>query len=95
MIAGAPNVHRLLERGGVEYLQRTAGKFKRTINVLTPNTEEGVAAFEKELEVIHTEFKQTVVQQRPLLAQTLDEVATGYAMPCHACHAMLCYAMLC
>ena len=60
-------------------MQRTAGRFKRTINVLTPNTEEGVAAFEKELEVIHSEFKQTVVAQRPALAATVDDVATGEA----------------
>ena len=53
-----------VNREGVEYVQRTAGRFKRTINVLTPNTEEGVAAFEKELEVIHTEFKQTVDERR-------------------------------
>ena len=30
---GAPNVARLLERGGVDYVQRTGGAHKRTINV--------------------------------------------------------------
>ena len=39
VVAGVPNVHRLLEKGGVEFVQRTAGQYMRTINALTPNTE--------------------------------------------------------
>lgn len=49
VIAGVPNVHRLLERGGVEYVQRTAGEYKRTVNIFTPNTEEGLQKFEDDL----------------------------------------------
>ena len=41
VIAGAPNVSKLLDKSGVEYVQRTAGEYKRTLNILTPNTEEG------------------------------------------------------
>ena len=33
VIAGAPNVSRLLERGGVEWLERTAGKYKRKVSL--------------------------------------------------------------
>jgi hypothetical protein len=56
VIAGAPNVHRLLEKGGVDYVQRTAGEYKRTINMLTPNTEEGLKKFDEELALIHDAF---------------------------------------
>lgn len=53
VVGGAPNVSKLLDRGGVEYVQRTGGGFKRTINLLTPNTEEGLRKFEEEIQQIH------------------------------------------
>ena len=46
---GAPNVAKLLERGGVDYVQRTGGAHKRTLNVFSPNTEEGLQKFEEEI----------------------------------------------
>ena len=51
VIAGAPNVSKLLDKSGVEYIQRTAGEYKRTINILTPNTEEGLKKFEEDIQV--------------------------------------------
>jgi ClpP class serine protease len=64
VIAGVPNVHRLLERGGVEFVQRTAGKYKRTLNIFTPNTEEGIAKFDEELALIHEAFVSHVTAHR-------------------------------
>merc|ERR1711920_1094722 len=60
VIAGSPNFHELLERNQVEFTQVTAGKYKRTVNVLTPNTPEGIAKFKEDVEVIHTSFKEHV-----------------------------------
>ena len=65
VVGGAPNLHKLLERGGVEFVQRTAGKHKRSINVLTPNTDEGLQKFEDELQLIHSAFISHVSTHRP------------------------------
>jgi len=75
VIATVPNVSKTLERGGVEVLQRTAGNYKRTVNVAVPNTAEGIAKFEEELETIHASFKEWVGARRPQL--DLERVCTG------------------
>lgn len=75
VIAGVPNVHRLLERNEVEFQQVTAGKYKRTVNVLTANTDEGLAKFREEIEEVHDAFKSHVQHWRPGL--NVEEVATG------------------
>jgi len=77
VIAGIPNFHRLLDKSHVEFQQVTAGKYKQTVNVLTPNTEEGLAKFRQDIDVVHTAFKQHVLQCRPSL--DIDTVATGEA----------------
>ena len=46
VVAGLPNVHKLLEKNEVEYLLFTAGKFKRTVGVLTENTDEAKEKFQ-------------------------------------------------
>lgn len=75
VLAGMPNFHRVLERNEVEFQQITAGKYKRTVNVLTPNTEEGLAKFREEIDTVHDAFKEHVSKWRPNL--DIDEVATG------------------
>ena len=55
----------------------TAGKFKRTVNVLTPNTEEGLAKFRQDIDSIHQAFKDHVRRGRPDL--DVEGVATGEA----------------
>lgn len=75
VIAGVPNVHRLLERGGVEFVQRTAGEYKRTVNVFTPNTEEGLKKFQEDITLIHEAFVDHVTTHRPQLDAA--KVCTG------------------
>ena len=77
VVAGIPNVHRLLERGGVEYVQRTAGNYKRTVNIFTPNTEEGLKKFDQELQLVHTAFKEHVSTHRAGKISDVDAVCTG------------------
>ena len=77
VVAGIPNVHRLLERGGVEYVQRTAGNYKRTVNIFTPNTEEGLRKFDEELQLVHTAFKEHVSTHRAGKIGDVDAVCTG------------------
>lgn len=49
-------------------MQRTGGAHKRTINVFTPNTEEGLQKFEEEIGEIHRSFAAHVSAHRPQLA---------------------------
>lgn len=75
VIAGMPNVHKLLLRNEVEFEQFTAGKYKRTLNVFTPNSADGKAKFREEIEEIHLAFQNHIKHFRPTL--TVEEVATG------------------
>jgi len=75
VIAGMPNFHKVLERNEVEFQQVTAGKYKRTVNILTPNTEEGLAKFREDVDVIHSAFKDHIQQFRPQM--DIDDLATG------------------
>ena len=77
VIAGAPNVHRLLDRGGIEFVQRTAGEYKRTINIFTPNTEEGLKKFDEELRLIHDSFRDHVAMHRGDRIDNVGSVCTG------------------
>ena len=65
VVAQAPNVHKLLDANGVEVVQRTAGEYKRTINIFQPNTAEGLKKFDEELALIHSAFITHVQVRRP------------------------------
>lgn len=75
VIAGVPNLHKVLERNDIEYTQVTSGKYKRTANVLIPNTPEGLAKFKEDADVIHDAFQRHVKHFRPDI--NLERVATG------------------
>jgi len=73
--APVPNVHRLLDRCGVDYENVTAGKYKRTVSVLAEITEQGRQKFQEQIEEVHQLFKDFVHECRPSL--DIDQVATG------------------
>lgn len=75
VIAMFPNFHRLLEKYDVDYLELTAGEFKRTLSPLGEITDKGREKFQSELEDTHLLFKDFIHQHRPDVA--LDQVATG------------------
>ena len=75
VVAELPNIHRLLEKKGVDIELHTAGKYKRTLTVLGENTEQGREKFKQELEVVHRLFKTHIAFYRPSLK--VEEVATG------------------
>ena len=63
---------------GVEYVQRTAGEYKRTINMLTPNTEEGLKKFDEDLALVHQAFTGHVATYRGhALGSDPSAVCTG------------------
>ncbi|MHC4391800.1 MAG: protease SohB [Planctomycetota bacterium] len=75
VIAPVPNLHRLLERYGVDYEELTAGRFKRTVSLLAEISEEGRQKFLEQLEETHDLFKGAVAKNRPDL--DIDLVSTG------------------
>lgn len=75
VVAQVPNVHRLLEKHGVDYEEATAGEFKRTVSFLGKISEEGRRKFREQLEETHGLFKDFVQTYRPNLH--ISDVATG------------------
>jgi serine protease SohB len=75
VVAGIPNVHKLLKKNEVDYLELTAGEYKRTLTPLGEITEKGKSKFIEQLEETHSLFKDHVHKFRPSL--DLTKVATG------------------
>lgn len=75
VVAGIPNVHRLLKKNDVDFELLTAGEYKRTLTVFGENTEAGRAKFQQDLDETHALFKAYIARYRPKL--DLAKVATG------------------
>lgn len=75
VIGSVPNVHRLLKKFDVDYLEVTAGQHKRPVSMLGPLTPEGVEKFAEQIQETHVLFRNHVKQYRPAL--DLEKVATG------------------
>lgn len=76
VIAQLPNVHKLLQRNDIDFLQFTAGRWKRTVDPFTLPSEEGRQKMQEDISHIHEAFKGHVAEQRGSRLQ-IDEVATG------------------
>lgn len=77
VLAQIPNVHRLLKKHDVDVEVLTAGRYKRTLDVLGENTEEGREKLREELHDVHGLFQDFVATYRPGL--DLNAVSTGEA----------------
>ena len=77
VVAQVPNVHRLLKKHDVDVEVLTAGRFKRTLDFLGENTEEGREKLRQELEDVHALFQEYVGSWRPKV--DLETVSTGEA----------------
>ncbi|MEM7647100.1 MAG: protease SohB, partial [Pseudomonadota bacterium] len=75
VVASLPNFHRILKKNDVDYLEITAGEYKRTLTTLGEITEPGMNKFKSQIQDIHDLFKNHVKTQRPQL--DLEKVATG------------------
>ena len=72
-----PNLHRLLKKYDIDYLEMTAGEYKRTISHLGEITDKGMTKYQEELEQTHDLFKEHVTHYRPGLE--IEKIATGEA----------------
>lgn len=78
VVATIPNFHKILERHEVDYLQFTAGRYKRTVDMFAKNTKEGLTKFQSELEAVHTAFTAHVQEGRgSRIEGGADRSATG------------------
>lgn len=75
VVSPMPNVHRLLDRFGIDYENFTAGEYKRTVSPLAEITPQGRKKYQEQIEDIHDLFKDFVSQHRPNV--DIDQVATG------------------
>ena len=75
VVAMFPNFNRLLQKFDVDYMELTAGEYKRTVSMLGKVTEKGRQKFEEELEETHELFKSFITKFRPNLE--MDRIATG------------------
>ncbi len=77
VMAMMPNFNRLLKKYDVDYLELTAGEYKRTLTPLGEITDKGKRKFLQDLEDAHRIFKDFLAKHRPSLE--LEKVATGEA----------------
>lgn len=75
VLAQLPNFHRLLQKNDIDYIQMTAGEYKRTLTLFGKITEKGREKFQEEIEHVHDLFKQFILEFRPKI--DINKVATG------------------
>jgi serine protease SohB len=75
VVSPMPNLHRLLDKFGIDYENFTAGEYKRTVSPLAEITPKGRKKYQEQLEEVHQLFKDHVHENRPSV--DIDEVATG------------------
>ena len=77
VVTQIPNFQRFLNKHDIDAFVFTAGKHKRTVDVIGDVTEEGKDKLKSELEDMHRAFKDHVALARPKLKDRIEEVATG------------------
>ncbi len=75
VVASVPNINKVLKKNDIDYLEITAGEFKRTLTPLGEVTEPKMQKFKEQIEQVHELFKTHVIEQRQNL--DLKQVATG------------------
>ena len=75
VVAQMPNFHRWLKKNDIDIELLTAGEYKRTLTLFAENTDKGRKKFKEDLEKIHQQFREYVLNNRQQL--DIDKVATG------------------
>lgn len=74
-----PNFNKLLKKHNVDYLQMTAGEYKRTLSIFGEVTSGGKKHVQSQIDELHELFKQHIARFRPQI--DLKKVATGDYWP--------------
>lgn len=75
VISSMPNFSRLLKKNDVDFVEQTAGEFKRTVSLFGELNDSKKAKHQKDLEAIHLLFKEHISRFRPRL--DINAVSTG------------------
>ena len=75
VVAQMPNFHRWLKKNDIDIELLTAGEYKRTLTLFGENNDKGRKKFQEDLEQIHQQFRNYVLENRQQL--NIDKVATG------------------
>lgn len=75
VIASLPNFHKILKKNDVDYLEITAGEYKRTLTPLGEITDQKMNKFKNQIEDIHVLFKNHVQTHRHQV--DIEKVSTG------------------
>ncbi|CAJ1348552.1 unnamed protein product [Effrenium voratum] len=75
VLTAMPNFSKVLKRNDIDFLQITAGKWKRTLDPLSEVTEEAKQKVQEDVRTVHDAFKGLVQEQRESL--DVEQVATG------------------
>jgi len=85
-VSGMPNFNRFLKKHEIDYIEQTAGEYKRTISPFGEITEAGKAKNQEKLDQIHALFKNHVAEHRPQV--DINSVSTGDFWPASVAHKM-------
>lgn len=75
VVMNMPNIHKLLKKNNIDFHQITAGKYKRTLTPYTAATKEASNKVQKDVDMIHYQFKHFISKYRPNL--NIESIATG------------------
>lgn len=75
VVANLPNFHRALKKQDVDYLEMTAGEYKRTLSFFGEVTDKGKEKFQEQLEETHHFFKEHIRTYRSQV--DVSQIATG------------------
>lgn len=70
-----PNIHKLLNKNNIEIEYHTSGKYKKTLSIISENTDLGRKKFIDSLENTHNLFKNFVKENRDNI--NIEDVSTG------------------
>ena len=71
------NIHKSLQNWGVQPLVFRGGKDKAPVGLVGEVTKEGMAKVQDMVDKTHRAFKRHVATARPIMADKIDDIATG------------------
>mmetsp|Transcript_7774 Transcript_7774/g.21646 ORF Transcript_7774/g.21646 Transcript_7774/m.21646 type:complete len:558 (-) Transcript_7774:1261-2934(-) len=77
VVTQIPNFQRFLNKHDIDAYLFTAGKHKRTVDIIGEVTEENKKKLQEELDDMHRAFKDHVALARPKLKDNIEEIASG------------------
>lgn len=77
VVGQSVNVHKVLENWGIRPLVFRGGRDKAPLGLIGEVTDENLAKMQGLIDDTHRAFKRHVVENRPRLTDTIEEIATG------------------